>query len=108
VTDLATSPAAVEQAASETIPWGIDFTHSLASGETVNGFAAPTAAIYDLSNRTTDVSATKLSGSVSVSGTTVLQAVTALVSGHRYRLDVTIRPTSNKVLTASLLIVCVQ
>jgi hypothetical protein len=94
----------VEVGSAETLPLGIDFAAYLEGAETVNGSGGPTATLVDL----TDGSSTAgvLSGSPSVSGTKVLQTVTVLKPGHRYRLDVLIRPAAGKVWEASLEVDC--
>ena len=86
--------------AGETLPLGIDFTAYLSGAETVDGNGAPSATLTDLA----DASPTDgmLSGPPVVRGTTVEQTVTALRAGHRYRLEVVIRPVVGKVWAAEL------
>lgn len=109
LSQLSTSPASREQAASETLGWAFDFSRYLTEeGQTVNGAGAPDASIYDLTNENEDVSAVCLNGSPAVDGDDVIQSVTALTAGHNYRLDVRIRPVGSDVRTASMILRCVQ
>ena len=104
MTALSTNPASTEMGSAETLPLAIDFAPLLVGSETVNGNGAPTSALTDL----TDGSSTAgmLSGSPLVSGTKVQQTVTGLMPGHRYRLDILIRPVAGKVWNAALEIDC--
>jgi hypothetical protein len=104
VSDLQTKPRSVDVGSAETVPIAIDFTNYLSGVETVNGDGSPTATLTDL----TDGSSTAgmLSGSPTVSVNTVTQTVTGLTAGHKYRLDLKIRPVSGKALVASAELVC--
>lgn len=104
MSQLQTDPRTMDMGSAETLPLAIDFAAYLAGGETVNGSGAPTATLADL----TDGSSTTgmLLGSPSVSGSKVTQTVTALRAGHRYRLEVVIRPVAGKVWAAELEINC--
>jgi len=88
--------------AGPTLPIGIDFLAYLADAEAVNGNGTPTATLIDL----TDASPIDgmLSSPPAVKGTVVEQTVTALRAGHRYRLEVVIRPVAGKVWAAELVI----
>ena len=83
-----------------TLPIGIDFGAYLADAETVDGNGAPSATLTDLA----DASPTDgmLFAPPAVKGTMVQQTVTALRAGHRYRLEVVIRPVAGKVWAAEL------
>ena len=104
MSQLGTNPRSLDLGSAETLPLGIDFTAYLSGAETVNGNGAPTATLADL----TDGSSTAgmLSGSPSANGNTILQTVTGLRAGHRYRLEVVIRPAVGKVWAAELEINC--
>lgn len=109
LSQLSTSPASREQAASESLPWGFDFRRYLTASDDIDSDGTPTAAIYDLTNDDLNVSDTCLIGSPVVTGeTTVVQTVANLMAKHTYRLDITIHPAVDDDRTASLLLVCVQ
>lgn len=96
---LAFRPSRAEIASTETVPLAFDMADLLAAGESV---ASPSVS---LTNLITGASyASGLSGSASVSGTRILQSVTALVAGQRYRLVVTMTPAAGKTLSAELII----
>ena len=95
---IATRALAVRAGA--TLPLGIDFAAYLADAETVDGAGAPTATLIDLTDASPTVG--MLSGPPVVKGTMVQQTVTALRAGHRYRLEVVIRPVAGKVWAAEL------
>ena len=86
--------------AGATLPLGIDFGAYVADAETVDGNGAPSATLTDL----TDASPTEgmLSGPPAAKGTVVEQTVTALRAGHRYRLEVVIRPAPGRVWATEL------
>lgn len=87
----------IEQpAGSAVVPWGLDATKQLGSGQTVT---APVCTVTDLGSGA-DVSTTLLSGSATVgpnaagtAGTVVTQAITGATLGARYRLTCQYTPS---------------
>ena len=104
MSDLQTKPRSVDIGSAETVPVAIDFTAYLTGAETVNGDGAPTATLTDITDGSSTVG--MLSGAPTVSVKTVTQTVTTLTAGHRYRLDVRIRPVAGKALVASVELGC--
>ena len=86
--------------AGATLPIGIDFAAYLADAETVDGNGAPTARLTDMADGSPTTG--MLSAPPAVKGAVVEQTVTGLRAGHRYRLEVVIRPAAGKVWAAEL------
>lgn len=96
---LAFRPSRTEIASTETVPLTFEMADMLASGESV---ASPTTSLTNLITGASYSSG--LSGSPAVSDTRILQSVTALVAGQRYRLVVTMTPSAGKTLSSELII----
>jgi hypothetical protein len=91
----------VYQGSGATIPWSIDVTDRLLSGESVSGQTAT------LTNEGTGVSYPGgLSGSATLSGNVITQKVTALAAGATYILAFSWTQASGHVEQAFLRIVC--
>lgn len=98
---LVTTPPTCQVASTETRLLGWDMAAALAPGNTPG---SPTVTLYD---ETLSVSApSSLSGSASVEGSVVAQAVTALVAGHVYRVEVTCTQGSGDSAACSTEIAC--
>jgi hypothetical protein len=97
---LALTPNTFAMTSAETLALSFNATAWLGSGETI---ASATAVLTDLGTGTTRPAS--LSGSPSVSGAVVIQAVTDLAAG-RYRLEILITTSAGNVEDLPLIITC--
>lgn len=95
------SPAKHQMASTETQLLGFDWSDEVAVGESITAASCTLTRLSDNKSY-----AAGLSGSASISATTVTQVVTALEAGEVYRLANTITIAANKVLTRHLIIEC--
>lgn len=96
-----TDPPSTEMLSVETLSLGIDFAAQLEVGESLS---SATASLQD--KTTGSAYASGLSGSASISGTTVAQTVTALVPGHDYLLTLGATVSATKIIAARLTVRC--
>ncbi len=98
---LSFSPNTFEIGSRETIPLAFNMAALLAVGESV---ASPVSALWDLTLGSSYGSG--LSGSPTAAGDVITQTVTALVSGHTYRLMVGMTPVAGKTLYGDVILSC--
>ena len=98
---MSVSFGSMEIGSRETMPLRFNMSQLLAAGESVT---SPVSALWDVTSGTSYGSG--LSGSPSASGTFIEQTVTALVSGHTYKLMIGMTPVSGKTLYGALQIAC--
>lgn len=94
------TPSTFAMSSEETLALQFEFAAWLGSGETI---ASATAVLTDLGTGTARPAS--LSGSPSVTGSLVTQAVTALAAG-RYRLEIVITTSAGNVEDLPLIITC--
>lgn len=89
------------QVTGELRPWQIDMALEMDAGDVIGSV---TSTLTDLLTGLSYPAG--LSGSPSHSGTTVTQAVTALVAGHNYRLVITANMGGSKLTSTVLNLAC--
>lgn len=102
MSEVRVTPGVVYQLSGETLPWTMDFAAAIPSG---GALATPTSSLTDIDTGASY--AAGLVGSPTISTTTVVQVVTALVVGHTYRLTVYATISGTRIPGAVVLIECV-
>jgi hypothetical protein len=94
-----TIPPTAEQATTETLPWGFDFTNLLLSGETLS---APTVTFTTANGASAGTLTPSLSGKV----VTIPIAGSLLTAGMQYDVSVSAQAAAGKVWTMRLTLSC--
>jgi hypothetical protein len=100
---LTVTESPVPQGPGETIAWAVNVAAQLATGETPSG--SPTATLTDLATGADHP--TGLTGTPTISGTTLTQTVKSLVYQHRYRLVLTYQTSLGNTKQSVTIFACV-